>query len=277
MRGVRKRTQRRNERRRPAALRGDRARSAAEPSSVRCGEQARRRARRRRRGAPAGGGGGAGGGAGARRAAGVGAGTGTGVRAVLRQVGRRRAELPVRRAAAAATRSGTRRRRPGAAPARTRRQACIPEHRAEPARPAQRGPAGCRHARAGRRRERHLDGLLRVVHAQLARARLVFEPLALVELEVRLADVLDETVGAGIVERRLVVLLIAEDEVAIEKLLPLLHLALEDRAEIVLIADDVRRQDEKQVRLPLVALRAAEKKAEHRNVAEDRDLLLAWS
>ena len=32
---------------------------------------------------------------------------------------------------------------------------------------------------------------------------------------------------------------LVEDEVAIEELLPLLHLALEDRAQIVLIADDV--------------------------------------
>ena len=69
---------------------------------------------------------------------------------------------------------------------------------------------------------------------------------------------------------------VAEDEVAIEELLPLLHLALEDRAEIVLIADDVRREDEERGCVFVVRLRAsAEEHAEHRDVAEDRDLRLA--
>ena len=44
-------------------------------------------------------------------------------------------------------------------------------------------------------------------------------------------------------------MLVAEDEVVVEELLALLHLALEDRAQVGLLADDVRRQDEDEVRL----------------------------
>src|SRR6185295_1997929 len=80
---------------------------------------------------------------------------------------------------------------------------------------------------------------------------------------------------ARVVAGRLVMLLIAEDEVAVEKLLALLHLALEHRAKIVLIADHVRREDEQEVRLARRFFGAAEEKAEHGDVAEDRNLAVA--
>jgi len=112
------------------------------------------------------------------------------------------------------------------------------------------------------------------VGAYRARARLVFEALAIREAEVRLADVLDEPVASPEVVRWLVGLLIAENEVPIEEFLTLLHLALEHRAKIVLIADDVRREDEQKVRLARPLGRAPEEESEHRDVAENRDLVV---
>jgi hypothetical protein len=53
-----------------------------------------------------------------------------------------------------------------------------------------------------------------------------------------------QTVGARVVLRRLPRQRVVEDEVAIEELLPLLHLALEDLPEVVLITDDMRREDQ---------------------------------
>ena len=84
----------------------------------------------------------------------------------------------------------------------------------------------------------HLAGALELLEAPL-----------LLDVAVRLADVLEEPVGARVVLGRLVLVLIGEDEVVVEKLLPLLHLALEHGAQVRLLADDVRRQDQDEVRL----------------------------
>ena len=71
-----------------------------------------------------------------------------------------------------------------------------------------------------------------------------------------------QTVQAREVARRLVGGLVGEHEVPIEELLPLLHLALEHRAQIVLIADHVRREHQQQVGLALRGLGRAEERAE---------------
>src|SRR5436853_559220 len=74
---------------------------------------------------------------------------------------------------------------------------------------------------------RHLERRLRLVRLQLARLRDLVELLPLLEREVGLPDVLDEAVRARPILRRFVFGRIAEDEIAIEILLPLLHLPLE--------------------------------------------------
>ncbi len=90
-----------------------------------------------------------------------------------------------------------------------------------------------------------------------------------------LPDVLDQAVRAPVVARGRPRRRVVEDEVAIDELLPLLHLALEDGAQIVLVADDVGREHEQEVALRLRVLRLLEEEAEHRDVAQDRDLGLA--
>src|SRR5690606_36797785 len=72
-----------------------------------------------------------------------------------------------------------------------------------------------------------------------------------------------------------VLVLPAEDEVAIEGLLALVNLPLAERLQIGLPADDVLGEDEGEV--PLVVLDGAlpDERCEHGDVAEDGDLLLA--
>src|SRR5262249_26584641 len=73
---------------------------------------------------------------------------------------------------------------------------------------------------------RQLDRRRRFVPALVGRPALFLEAELFIELRVRLADLLEQAVRARVVARRLP--LAFEDEVTVEKLLPLLHLALED-------------------------------------------------
>src|SRR6185503_13210379 len=106
------------------------------------------------------------------------------------------------------------------------------------------------------------------------RPKELVEALLLIHLKEALTDRFDEAVRARVVLRRLVVRVLAKHEVAIEELLPLLHLAFEDAAKIGLIADDRRREHENQVGLLHLAARRYEEEAEDGYVAEERNLRL---
>ena len=65
---------------------------------------------------------------------------------------------------------------------------------------------------------------------------------------------------------------VGEERLVIEQLLALLHPALDDPTHVLLVADDVRREDEDEIGLLLRVVGVAEERAEERDVAEDRDL-----
>ena len=85
-------------------------------------------------------------------------------------------------------------------------------------------------------------------------------------------DLRNQTPRSGVVDVRLE-LVFAEHEVPVDHLLTLLHLALEDLSQVARVADDVRRENEQQVRLALGLARLAEQSAQDRDVAEDRNLV----
>src|SRR5262249_44805032 len=120
----------------------------------------------------------------------------------------------------------------------------------------------------------HLERLTPLVALDLFGARELLEALLLLQPEDRLADVPGQPGRARVVLRARRLVCGPGDEVGVEVLLPLLHLALEDAPEVRLLADDVGRQDEDEVALLEAVLRPAEERAEDGDVAEDGDLVL---
>src|SRR6185503_7131417 len=87
----------------------------------------------------------------------------------------------------------------------------------------------------------------------------------------RAVDLLDHAALAAVVGARRVLHLVQRGERA-DELLALADLALADRLEIELVLDDVRREEDEEVRLLLGLLRVLEEVAEDRDVAEERHL-----
>src|SRR5205085_1981370 len=79
------------------------------------------------------------------------------------------------------------------------------------------------------------DRLAGLVHLQRLGPGFLLEPRLFLLNDHRLADVLDQAVGAAEVARRLPGSVFIENEIAVQEFLPLLHLSLENRAQIVLI------------------------------------------
>src|SRR5262249_21392783 len=121
----------------------------------------------------------------------------------------------------------------------------------------------------------HLDRAFHLAPAQrsVGAADLVGLELGLLCAQV---DLLEQAAFAAIVDLRLVISVVAEGGVALEKLAALAQLAVEDAAQIARVFDDVRRQDDQKVLLEDLLLGALEQIAENRDVAEKRNFLHAF-
>src|SRR5690606_25009479 len=88
-----------------------------------------------------------------------------------------------------------------------------------------------------------VDRFARRMLMELPGRQLFLQTLALLELEIRLPNLLEQAVGARVVGGGLPRVGL-KHEVAIDELLPLLHLSLEDTPQIRLLPDDMRREDQ---------------------------------